>query len=108
MRMRAKSKTATSKGGETAMKKVTALLVGIAFSLSMAGLSVAQKPAAPPATEQKKEMMDKKDEMKKDEMKAEKGEKKAKKTTSRKGDAAAIDKEEYQKKEGPKKDDPRK
>jgi preprotein translocase subunit SecG len=98
----AKSKTVTSKGGETTMKKMTALLVGIAFSLSMAGLSVAQKPAAP-ATEQKKEMMDKKDETK-----AEKGEKKAKRTPSRKDDAAAIDKEEYQKKEGPKKDEPRK
>ena len=75
------------------MKKITALLVGIAFSLSMAGLSVAQQPAAP-ATEQKKEMMDK----------SEKGEKKAKKPT-KKRDSATADEGGYQKKEGPKQGD---
>ena len=59
------------------------MLVGIAFALSMAGVSVAQQPAA---TEQKKEMTDKK--MDKE---ADKGDKKTK--AAKKGDkAAAADK----------------
>jgi len=86
------------------MKKITAFLVGIALSLSMAGLGIAQQPAAP-TTEQKKEMTDKGDQ------KAEKGEKKAtkaKKTTKKSGAATADEKDEYQKKEGPKKEEPKK
>jgi hypothetical protein len=77
-----------SKGGETQMRKITALFVSIAFSLSVAGLAMAQtkpgeqtgKPAAP-GQEQKKEMMEKKDEKK-----AETAEKKADKMAAQKAE----------------------
>jgi hypothetical protein len=76
------------------MQKATAVLVAIAFSLSMAGFAMAQQPAAPPpAKEQKKEMMDKKDDQK-----AEKKAKKAAKKGEKKDAPAAEMKKEEPKK----------
>ena len=79
------------------MKKLVALVVGIAFSFAM-GLAIPQTFAQTPAPkdEKKGEMMDKKGDMEK------KGEKKAaakKKKTDKKMDKDKMDKDKMDKKE---------